>query len=135
MEGQAEVHVGDIGTTYRDEIQDNGVPFDFSDATARKFIFKVPTYGILIRDAELYTEGVGVDQKWYLQYIVNEADVAAGLHLKSGKYQRQGYLEIPTGQRYHTTIVDYQVDKNLASTSLHDIEASVSEGIAIGGNI
>ena len=130
--GQSDVHVDDVGTTYRDEIRDFGSPFNFTIATAMKYIFKCPTVGIIIRDAMLYTDGVGPTQRWCLQYIVTQADVDAGLQARPGKYKRQGYLEIPTGQRYHTSIIEYEVDKNLTEETLQDLGILIIEGVGMG---
>jgi hypothetical protein len=105
----ANVHVGDVGTLYKAKIQDVGVPFNPTAATVKKLVFKTPA-GVLERNATVTTDGTD----WYLEYQL-QAAVPGDLtfHQKKGGYSWQGYVEFPDGQRYHTNIETYTVDRNL----------------------
>src|SRR6476661_9991439 len=108
MSTTGDVHVGDVGTTYKARIVDDGTPFDPTTATVKKLIFKTPD-GVVTRDAIVTSAAVdGVDQ-WYLLYIVIAADITDGLHKTPGTYSWQGYLEFGTGEKYHTSVEQYFV--------------------------
>lgn len=109
----ANVHVGDVGTRYKGKIQDNGVAFDPTLATVKKILFKGPG-GTVERAATITTEGADAAQEWFLNYTVVTADT--DFHLK-GNYAWQGYVEFAGGERYHTNIETYTVDKNLEVTA------------------
>lgn len=109
----ADVHVGDIGTLYKAEIRDVGEAFDISGASAVYLLFKTPD-GVIERAGTVTTDGSGASQKWYIEYIVIEADIDDGLHAKAGKnYQWQGRIEFPTGSVFHTKVNSYVVEPNL----------------------
>lgn len=112
MSTTGDVHVGDVGTRYKGELQDVGVAFDPSLAGVKRLTFQTPT-GVVHRDATVTTTGTGAAQKWFLEYVVLPADVAAGIHKRQGTYRWQGLVEFPTGERYSTNIESYEVAGNL----------------------
>lgn len=101
-----DVHVGDIGTKYKAKILDAGVAFDPTTATIKKLIFKTPL-GVIEKTATVTTDGTN----WYLEYTVQAADTT--FHLNKGTYSWQGYVEFASGEKYHTNIETYVVEKNL----------------------
>lgn len=107
-----DVHVGDIGTLYKAEIQDAGVAFDPSAATIKKLIWQTPG-GVIERNATVTDNGLtGASQKWYLEYQL-ESGVDDNFHQYQGKYKWQGYVEFSNGHQYHTNIEEYVVERNL----------------------
>lgn len=113
MATTGDVHVGDVGTLYKAKIQDGGVPFpDMAAATVGLITWKTPS-GLMERD---FGDGVTVTTDtvdYYLEYIMIESDIADGLHALKGNYSWQGYVEFPGGQKYHTNIETFTVEKNL----------------------
>lgn len=109
-----DVHVGDVGTRFKGEIQDAGSAFDPSSATSKLLIFKGPGVTTpLERTATITTTGSGASQKWYMEYVVLAADITAGLHARKGTWYWQGYVTFVGGQTYSTSIETYEVDPNL----------------------
>lgn len=113
MSTTGDVHVGDVGTHYKAELQDAGAAFpEAADATIKKLYFQTRS-GVVVRDAEITTEGTGAAQKWFLNYTVVEEDVDEGLHAAAGQYSWQGFVKFADGQRYSTNVETYVVAKNL----------------------
>jgi len=109
MATTADVHVGDIGTLYKAKVQDLGTPIDISTATVKKLIFKAPA-GVVEKVATV----IHPDADWYLTYTAVAADSnAGGIHSKKGTVSWQGYVEFASGDRYHTNIETYEIEKNL----------------------
>lgn len=107
MATTGEVHVGDVGTTYKAVIQDAGAAFNPSTATSKNLIFRTPD-GVLVREASVAFE----DPNWVMTYtLVSSTD--ADFHAKAGVYRWQGLVMFAGGQRYHTNVESYRVDANL----------------------
>ncbi len=102
-----DVHVGDVGTHYKGQIQDAGAAFDPTSAATKTLIFKTPA-ATLERDATVTQEGEG----WFLTYtLVVPLDV--DFHASPGLYKWQGRVVFADGQRYSTDIETYEVKGNL----------------------
>jgi hypothetical protein len=113
MATKADVHVGDVGTLYKAEIQDDGAAFpDLLSVSDAVIIWKTPS-GLITRNIAQGVEVTTASGKYYVQYIILPADVTAGIHAKKGTYKWQGYVEFPGNQKYHTNIEEYTVEKNL----------------------
>lgn len=108
-------HVGDIGTTYVSETQnEDSIAFDPTSATTIEMIFKLPVSNIILtRPALVSTSGVGPKQKWFLNYTIVPADISSGLHSTPGIMSYQGHLIFPTGQEYHSNISTTTINPNL----------------------
>lgn len=115
MSTVGDVHVGDVGTLYKGEIQDAGAAFDVDAATIKLLIFKKPDDSVVEREATITDNGLtGSLKKWYLEYQLDAGvpeDVT--FHDQQGRYQWQGYVEFGDGQKYHTNIEVYPVKSNL----------------------
>lgn len=105
-----EVHVGDVGTTYRAKIQDAGEAFDPSAAISKVLVFRTAGGTLRTRDATVVHEA----PDWWLVYTTNLADDSE-FHDTAGLYKWQGFVTFPDGQRYHTTIDTFTVAGNLAA--------------------
>lgn len=109
MATTANVRVGDIGTQYRAKIQDNGAPFNFTDASIKRLIWTMPQNRTpIVRDAQM--EHIGSD--YFLVYTVVAAD-ASVFHTRTGTVKWQGYVEFAGGEKYHTNIEEFRIEKNL----------------------
>lgn len=107
MTTTGEVHVGDVGTTYRAAIQDAGEAFNPTAATSKHLIFKTPA-GVLVRDATVSFE----EPNWVMSYtLVSPTDDA--FHGRAGVYRWQGHVVFAGGQQFHTNVESYRVVANL----------------------
>jgi hypothetical protein len=94
----SDIHLGDIGTKYKIQILDNGVPFDPSDATVKEILFKFNDGTILTRNATIEEdEDTGI---FYLVYVVTSDT----FHTVSGNFSIQARLEFADGSLYHSSI-------------------------------
>jgi hypothetical protein len=101
-----EIHVGDVGTTYRLRVKDQDGDFDPSSATVKQLLFTMPGVEALVTRSASVETGAGDEVgQWFLTYSVIEADVdgsPAEFHIESGQITVQGYLEWADGQRLHS---------------------------------
>lgn len=111
-----DVRVGDVGTVFKGELLDVNADgteeaYDPSAAAIKRLTWRQPDGTVLQRNAFVTTEGAGVDQRWFLQYLtaVTEPD----FHAQAGRYVWQGYVEFADGKRYHTDTAAYVVQSNL----------------------
>lgn len=102
-----DVHVGDVGTTYKAKIQDNGVALDPTSAVTKVLVFQTPT-GTVQRAASVLASG----GEWYLTYTLT-ALADATFHARQGLYRWQGVITFADGQHYSTSIETYIVRDNL----------------------
>lgn len=97
----AEVHVGDIGTTYRVAITDRGVPFDPSAAEVRELVFGMPQ-GVLTKPATAEQNGAA----WFLVYVVDDPV----FHAKPGPFTIQAHVKFSASDEYRSEIQRYDAD-------------------------
>ena len=102
----AEIHVGDVGTSFRAVIKDeNDEIVDVSGATTKTITFKKPDGTLLVKDAELYTDGTdGI-----IEYISEENDLD-----DCGNWRLQGRVVFASGH-WKSSIHDFKVEANLDS--------------------
>jgi len=94
----SDIHLLDIGTEYRIQILDNGIPFDPSDATVKEILFKFNDDTILTRTATIEEdEATGI---FYLVYVVTSDT----FHTVEGNFSIQAHLEFADGSNYHSSI-------------------------------
>lgn len=109
MSCEREVHVGDIGTTYKARVFDNCLPYDPTEATIKRLIFQLPGGVVLVKDATVEAEGSPADS-WLLTYQVGEGDGEDGsppseFHAAPGFVKIQVYLEWADGSKYSSNVV------------------------------
>lgn len=109
------IHINDIGTLYKAEVRDqSNQPFNPTSATTKEFIFGLPSSDapVVTRTANVVTSGVGLKQKWYLEYTVVAQDIVDGLHQSAGIYTLQAHLVFSNAE-YKSNIHTYDVDANV----------------------
>ena len=101
-----EVHVGDIGTTYRVRVQDEDGDFDPSGASVKELIFLMPGGVVLEKEATVEVGSGDEAGQWFLTYEVEAADGSPGdeFHETAGRFQLQAYLEWSDGTKYHSDV-------------------------------
>ena len=99
----AEIHVGDVGTTFEATIADEEVPVDLSSAGLLELKFQQPDGVVVTKTALLTTDGT--DGK---QYYSTEA----GFLSLPGLWRWQPYLELPDWQG-HGDPLSFWVEDNL----------------------
>lgn len=100
-----EVHVGDFGTAFELEIQEDGSTIDISSYTTLQMIFLKPDGVTKLTETAVFTTD-GVDG--LMQYVTtaaSEIDVA-------GNWKRQGRLA-KVGEDFKTEVVVFEVIDNL----------------------
>lgn len=97
----AEVHVGDIGTTYRVAITDRGVPFDPTVAEVKELVFGMPQ-GVLTKPATVEQDGAA----WLLVYVVDDPD----FHSQAGPVTLQAHIKFSDTDEYRSEIQRYAAD-------------------------
>lgn len=97
-----EVHVGDVGTTWRVKCVDEGGPFDPSGAVVREIIFQMPQ-GVVVKPADAVQDGAD----WYLVYVAE-----AGFHSTAGKIKLQGHVKFGDNTEYRSAIQRLDDDGN-----------------------
>jgi hypothetical protein len=91
-----DIHVGDLGTTYRMRIRDNDLPIDsLTGLTSAVLIFKTPG-GNIEKPAEVET----ISGETWLVYVNDDP----ALHALAGKLSIQGRLIFSNGVQYSTDI-------------------------------
>ena len=105
MPTNSDVHVGDIGTTFKGRVIDAGAPFDITTVVSAALRFDTPT-GVIDVVPTVTTDGTN----WYLEYRRISSD---GLNAAKGKHRWQGTITFGDGSIYHTSIADYLVKDNL----------------------
>ena len=103
----ADLHVGDIGTVLRFTIKEAGVPLDLSSATTKKLRLEKKDKTAL--EKELVFTTSGSDGK--VEYVTVLGDLD-----QKGKLRAQVYLESADG-KWHTSIVEWEVEANIATPS------------------
>ena len=102
----AEVHQGDIGTTYRVRVQDENGDFDPSGASVKELIFLMPG-GVVLEKTATVEVGSGDEAgQWFLTYEVGAADGSPPdeFHETVGRFKVQAYLEWADGTKYHSDV-------------------------------
>ena len=89
-----EVHVGDVGTTWRVKCLDGGEPFDPTEAILTEIIFKMPQ-GVVVKPAAVEQDG----DDFYLVYIAEE-----GFQSAAGKVSLQAHVKFSDGQEYRSDV-------------------------------
>jgi hypothetical protein len=98
-----EIHQDDIGTVFTVTVKDQLGPIDISLATTKTFIYKKPDKTKFSRPADFKTDGTdGV-----LQYTSVAGDID-----KSGDWQLQVFIILPTGQ-FYSDITQFKALVNL----------------------
>lgn len=97
------IFVDDIGTIFRGTVYDQDDDVVNIASGTYTFTFKKPDGTIVSKDATLYTDG----SDGVMQYSAE-----SGLLNLKGKWQLQGFVELPAGQ-WHTNIQDFTVKQNL----------------------
>jgi hypothetical protein len=98
-----EIHVGDIGTTFKCLIKDDDVVRDVSGATTKELIFSKPSGETMTKTATFTTDGTD----GYIEYSTITDDLD-----ESGYWKLQGHIVLP-GLDLRTNIVTFKVYPNL----------------------
>ena len=98
-----DIRVGDIGTTFRATILDNGVTKDISSATVMQLTFRKPDGTEVTKTAVWTTDGT--DGKMQYVAVLNDLNLA-------GRWVVQGYVETPAG-KWHSSLYNFLVMENL----------------------
>lgn len=101
----ATITKGDIGTVLEATIvSETGAVVDVSGATLKQFVLRDPANAVTLKTASF--SGTGTDGK--IRYTTIAGDLAL-----AGIYSIQGYVEISTSPKFHTSIVTFEVSANL----------------------
>src|SRR5678815_3372512 len=93
---------GDIGTVIELTIQDeNGAAVDVSTAAVKQILMRAPSGSVLTKTASFTT--TGADGK--IRYTTISGDLS-----EDGIWTVDGYIEIGTTPKFHTTAFQFQVD-------------------------
>ena len=103
MSTENEIHVGDIGTVFRQEVTDCGSIVDISTATSLQICFTSPN--TMFTRVSTFT-GVGTDGLH--QYVAVAGDL-----FEQGCWQWQGIIVFPSGNLFHTNIKEFDVHPNI----------------------
>lgn len=98
-----EIHLNDIGTEFRVTIKDDDSIVDISAATTLNLIILKPSGSRLVKNADLYTDGV--------DGIITYSIVAGDLD-EIGSYKLQAMVEI-NGGTFYSNIVSFKVHCNI----------------------
>lgn len=98
-----EIHVGDIGTTFRVLVKDGSDVVDISSATTKQILFTKPSTDTLTKDASFTTDG----SDGLIEY-----DTLSGDLDESGIWKIQAYLVL-SGGSWHSDIAIFKVHGNL----------------------
>lgn len=112
MSCNVEIHVGDIGTTYRVHVLDDNAEFDISGAITTDLLFQMPNGIVLRKGATVTTEGSPAE-KWFLEYQVQPGDGVGSpgeFHDNEGPIAVQAFLEWADGNRWHSNIQTVDTD-------------------------
>jgi hypothetical protein len=111
----AEVHVQDLGTTYRVRVKDEGADFDPSAASVKKLLFLMPGNDVVLEKDAAVEVGSGAEVgQWFLTYEVgaDEGSPEDEFHQNAGRFKVQGYLEWADGTKYHSNVQTLDKDGN-----------------------
>lgn len=99
-----EIHLGDIGTSFRITVKDGGEIVDLSTTTVKQIIFRKPDRSTLTKNASFVTDGTD----GLIEYIsvLNDLDTI-------GLWSIQVYLENPDGN-WSSDIGTFRVHSNLS---------------------
>lgn len=102
----AEIHVGDIGTSFRATVKDEEDEIvNLSTANTLLMWFRKPDGSVAEFTASLYTDGTdGV-----IEYITEENDLD-----QPGRWKSQGVVGFPDGSLIHSDIHTFKVYDNLS---------------------
>jgi len=105
MTDQVVIHLSDVGTLFLLSVfkEDGVTPFDLSSATVKRIDFMKGDGTTVSKTASFYTDG----KDGILKYVAASSDISV-----DGKWQMQGYIEIPSG-KFHSEIVQFEVQSNL----------------------
>lgn len=98
-----EIHLNDIGTSFRANLNDCGVATDLNGYTVLNMIFSKPDQTTVTKPATI----VGVPDSGIIEYVTVDGDLD-----QIGSWKVQGYIELPTG-KWHTDIEKFKVYSNL----------------------
>ncbi len=97
------VFVGDIGTTFRATIKEDGTAVDISTATTKQLVFEKPDGTIITRTANFVTDGTD----GLIEYLSVSGDLDIG-----GDWRIQGIIALPAWQG-RSDIVEFKIYDNL----------------------
>jgi len=99
-----EIHLNDIGTEFRVEVQDcNENALNISTATTKQLIFKKPDGVTLTKDADFVTTG----SDGLIKYVSASGDLDA-----LGTWKIQSYIDMPSG-KWRSEFKTFKVHRNL----------------------
>ena len=99
-----EIHVGDIGTSFRVTLMDGTAVVDLQAATTLNFHFLKPDETTIVRAAALYTDGTdGI-----IEYLTVLDDLD-----QDGRWKLQAEVVLPSGT-WKSDISCFRVHKNIS---------------------
>ena len=98
-----EIHVGDIGTVFEAEIQEDAAAVDISSATALSLLFLKPDGTVDTQTAVFSTDGTD----GLIRYVTQEDDLDI-----PGRWRIQGRVTLSTGT-WSSVISSFRVRPNL----------------------
>lgn len=100
----AEIHVGDVGTSFRFLVRDeDGQVIDVSGATGMKIWLRKPNGDVLEFDGSLVNDGTD----GLIEYVTESGDLDA-----PGKWRAQAQVTYG-GNVVHTEVTKFEVEANL----------------------
>lgn len=99
-----EIHVGNVGTTFKCTIESSSRAENIGGATTKNIIFTKPDGTKVTKDASLFTDG--------LDGIMVYTTVAGDLNI-AGLWRIQGYVELSVSEKYYSNIQTFTVYGNL----------------------
>lgn len=102
----SEIHVGDVGTSFRPTIYDGSTVVDLTDALTLQMIFRKPDNTTITKTATYPTGGTGSDG--VIEYVSVDGDLDI-----AGLWKLQCYLVLCDNTKWHTDLYDFKVYYNL----------------------
>lgn len=101
-----QIHVGDIGTSFRFTIKDGTFTVDVSSATTQEVCFRKPDGTVLTRATTFFTDGT--------DGIIEYKTVSGDLD-QSGPWTVQGHVVLSAGE-WRTNFSNFTVGANICTT-------------------
>lgn len=119
MTCQSEIHVGDIGTTFRFAFLQGGEVLPLTGADELRVIFLRPDGTAFTVEAAFATDGAD----GLVDYVTEQGDLS-----QSGAWKAQAYTETgePVTEAHHSEIVTFEVKPNLVALA----PSTVAVGLA-----
>lgn len=109
-----EIHVEDLGTTYKVPTYDKTTNFDPSSASVKQIRFRMPGVSdLVVRDATAAQfENKDGDTVWGLTYTVDpdEANDVAEFHVAAGRIVMQGFIQMSDGRKWSSNKLETDED-------------------------